>query len=140
MTDPFRTWTLFHARPVGLPAFRVEGDALRFRATSEDLAVEGRLELLRTADGEGGPFTVVRAWDPHDPVVESEGWKAQVLGWAVQVSLEESPTAGWGASQGAIERVGSLIIWSLASTSIGRGYHTVRTGAGTYVLEVILSR
>jgi hypothetical protein len=197
------TWTLFHARPVGLPAFRVEGDSLRFRATSEDLAAEGvvwvasgrvhircattvkrdiaahlasavrvqlpsgsisvdgmpwssghgasgpveflafrkgRLELLRTADGEGGPFSVVRAWDPRDPVVESEGWKAQVLGWAAQASLEESPTAGWGVSQGAIERVGSLIIWSLASTSIGRGFHTVRTGAGTYVLEVILSR
>lgn len=101
---------------------------------------KGRLELLRSSSSESGPFTVLHTWDPHDPVVESEGWKAQVLGWAAQSSLEESPTAGWSVSQGAIERVGSLVVWSLASTSIGRGYQTVRTGAGTYVLEVVLSR
>lgn len=101
---------------------------------------KGRVEFLRSSAAESGPFTILHAWDPHDPVVESDGWKAQVLGWAAQSSLEESPTAGWGVSQGTIERVRSLIIWSLASTSIGRGYHTVRTGAGTYVLEVVLSR
>lgn len=132
---------------VRLPAGSITVDGIPWRsghATSapvEFLAFrKRRLEFLRSSAAASGPFTVVHTGDPRDPVVESEGWKAQVLGWAAQASLEESPTAGWGVSQGAIERVGSLIIWSLASTSIGRGYQTVRTGAGTCVLEVVLSR
>lgn len=100
----------------------------------------GRLEFLRASAAEKGPFIPIRAWDPRDPVLECGGWKVQVAGWADQASLEESPTAGWGVSQGTIERAGSEFHWSLASTSVGRGWHAVRTAAGTYVLEIILSR
>ena len=83
---------------------------------------------------------MVRGLETRDPVIASDGWMAQVRGWAAQSSLDESPTAGWGVSQAAIERLGLMVIWSLASTSIGRGFHTVRTGPGTYVLEIVLSR
>lgn len=75
----------------------------------------------------------------HDPVLEVNGWKVQVLGWADQASRAESPTAGWGVSQGAIERVGDSLFYELAATSIGRGWHTVRIAPGTYLLEVVLT-
>lgn len=100
---------------------------------------EGRMELLRSTDQEKGPFQTLEAWEPHDPVLEVNGWKVQVLGWADQASRAESPTAGWGVSQGAIDRVGDSLYYELAATSIGRGWHTVRTAPGTYLLEVVLT-
>jgi len=100
---------------------------------------EGRLELLQASEQEKGPFKTLTAWAPHDPVLEVNGWTVQVPGWADQASRAESPTAGWGVSQGAIERVGDSLLYELAATSIGRGWHTVRTAPGTYLLELVLT-
>ena len=99
----------------------------------------GRTELLRAASREKGPFETLGSWPVEDPVLTIGGWKVQVQGWAEQGSRDPSPTAGWGVSQAAIERVGDVYLWSLAATSIGRGWHTVRTTPGVYVLEAILT-
>jgi len=66
--------------------------------------------------------------------------RLESVGGARQASREESPTAGWGVLQRDIERWGGITSWSLAVTSIGRGWHAVRTREGTYVLEAILHR
>jgi hypothetical protein len=99
----------------------------------------GRTELLRAKSREKGPFETLGTWDLRDPVLTIDGWRIQVLGWADQGSHAASPTAGWGVSQAAIERSGDVTFWSLANTSIGRGWHTVRTAPGVYVLEAILT-
>jgi hypothetical protein len=107
---------------------------------SEFVAIRGgRTEFLRAASLEKGPFETLGSWPLQDPVLTIDGWKVQVLGWAEQGSREPSPTAGWGVSQAAIERVGDVYLWSLAATSIGRGWHTVRTASGVYVLEAVLT-
>jgi hypothetical protein len=107
---------------------------------SEFVAIRGgRIELLRAASREKGPFESLGAWPLRDPVLTIDGWKVQVRGWAEHGSPEPSPTAGWGVSQAAIERVGDVYLWSLAATSIGRGWHTVRTAPGVYVLEAVLT-
>jgi hypothetical protein len=98
----------------------------------------GSLALLRASSREKGPFETLGSWPPGDPKIDAGGWSIQVRGWAEQASREESPTAGWGVSQGAIENWGGTLTWSLASTSIGRGWHAVRTAAGTYVLEAVI--
>jgi len=99
----------------------------------------GRTEFLRASSREKGPFETLGAWESRDPELTIDGWKIRVLGWAVQGSHEPSPTAGWGVSQAAIERAGRTYFWSLASTSIGRGWHTVRTAPGVYVIEAVLT-
>jgi hypothetical protein len=99
----------------------------------------GRTEFLRASSREKGPFETLGSWEIRDPQLTIGGWKVQVLGWADQGSHAPSPTAGWGVSQAAIERVGSAYLWSLASTSIGRGWHTVRTAPGVYVLEAVVT-
>jgi hypothetical protein len=99
----------------------------------------GRMEFLRASSREKGPFETLGSWEIRDPQLTIDGWKIRVLGWAQQGSHEASPTAGWGVSQAALERVGSTYFWSLASTSIGRGWHTVRTAPGVYVLEAVLT-
>jgi hypothetical protein len=107
---------------------------------SEFVAIRGgRTELLRAASREKGPFETLGSWPLQDPVLTIDGWKVQVQGWSDQGSRAPSPTAGWGVSQAAIERVGDVYLWSLASTSIGRGWHTVRTAPGVYILEAILT-
>jgi hypothetical protein len=107
---------------------------------SEFIAIrEGRTELLRASSREKGPFETLGSWELRDPVITIDGWKVQVIGWAAQGSREPSPTAGWGVSQAAIERGGDVYLWSLAATSIGRGWHSVRTAPGVYVLEAILT-
>jgi hypothetical protein len=98
----------------------------------------GRLEFLRASSREKGPFETLGAWEVRDPLLTIDGWNVRVEGWAEQGSRAPSPTAGWGVSQAAIERAGATYLWSLASTSIGRGWHTVRTGPGVYVLEAVL--
>lgn len=98
----------------------------------------GHLELLRASSREKGPFETLASLPQEDPIIEAGGWSIQVRGWAEQASKAESPTAGWGVSQGAIENWGGTLSWSLAATSIGRGWHSVRTAAGTYTLEAVL--
>lgn len=94
----------------------------------------GRLELLRAASDEKGPFQTLSSWEPSDPEYRIGRFRVRVENWAALASKAESPTAGWGVSQGAVERWGDAYSWSLASTSIGRGWNTVRIPAGTYVL------
>lgn len=104
------------------------------------LAFRGdRLELLQGAKDEKGPFRTLGGWDPDDPVIEAGAFRWRASGWAAQASRAESPTAGWGVSQGAIERWRGAFFWSLAATSVGRGSHTVRTAPGTYVLDVAVA-
>lgn len=98
----------------------------------------GSLELLRASSREKGPFERLASLPDADPWIDLGGWRIQLKGWAEQASREESPTAGWGVSQGAIENWSGTLTWSLASTSIGRGWHAVRTAAGTYVLEAVV--
>ena len=100
---------------------------------------QGRTEFLRASSGEKGPFETLGAWPLENPTLMIDGWSIQLLGWAEQGSHEPSPTAGWGVSQAAIERAGTTYFWSLASTSIGRGWHTVRTAPGVYVLEAVIT-
>src|SRR6185503_5947370 len=99
----------------------------------------GRTELLRASRLEKGPFETLGSWELRDPLLTIDGWKVRVSGWADQGSPAPSPTAGWGVSQAAIERVDNVYMWSLASTSIGRGWHTVRTAPGVYVLEAVVT-
>ncbi len=100
----------------------------------------GRLEFLRASRNEKGPFETLGSWEPRDPLLKAGPWSLRVRGWADHASRAESPTAGWGVSQGAIERWEGAFIWSLASTSIGRGWHAVRTAPGLYVLEAVIGR
>ena len=100
----------------------------------------GRLEFLKASRKEKGPFEALASWGPRDPLIEAGPWRVQVRGWADHASRAESPTAGWGVSQGAIERWDGAFTWSLASTSIGRGWHAVRTAPGTYILEAVIGR
>lgn len=99
----------------------------------------GRTEFLRASSGEKGPFETLGSWPEGDPTLTIDGWTIQLVGWAEQGSHEPSPTAGWGVSQAAIERAGTTYFWELASTSVGRGWHTVRTAPGVYVIEAIVT-
>ena len=111
-----------------------------FQDRTEFAAIRnGGTEFLRASRGEKGPFETVGSWDRRDPLLTVGGWKVRVRGWADQGSPQPSPTAGWGVSQATIEKAGATYFWSLASTSIGRGWHTVRTAEGVYVLEAVLT-
>jgi hypothetical protein len=99
----------------------------------------GRTEFLRASRLEKGPFETLGSWEIRDPFLTVHGWKVRVSGWAGQGSHAASPTAGWGVSQATIERADNVYMWSLASTSIGRGWHAVRTAPGVYVLEAVLT-
>ncbi|UQA56944.1 hypothetical protein [Polyangium aurulentum] len=107
--------------PVHFAAFR--GDTLAFLEASHD---------------EKGPF------EEHGTVerqeIEAGGWRIEVKGWDAQASKQPSPTAGWGVSQGAIEHHGDWFFWEIAATSIGRGWHTVRTAPGVYAFVVEVTR
>lgn len=97
---------------------------------------EGSLEFLRAAHYEKGPFETVTSFRPRDPQLDAGVWSIHVNGWLSQASKAESPTAGWGVSQGTIERAGEAYRWSLAQTSIGRGWQSVRIAPGTYLFEI----
>jgi hypothetical protein len=96
----------------------------------------GELGFYRATRDEKGPFTRLGAID--EPVITAGGFRISVPSWKDQASREPSPTAGWGISQGAIEHVGGWFFWGIASTSIGRGWHTVRTAPGTYETTILV--
>lgn len=132
---------LASAVTVGAPGeARLEGISWRSGHGTERVEFvafrERQMEFVRAARGEKGPFETVSALKPRDPRLEVGGWSITVHGWMAQASRSESPTAGWGVSQGTIERSGDHYFWSLAQTSIGRGWHSVRTAAGTYRFEI----
>ncbi|MDC0744501.1 hypothetical protein [Polyangium mundeleinium] len=94
------------------------------------------LGFFRATHDEKGPFTAIGKID--EPVITDGGFHIRVPSWKEQASREPSPTAGWGISQGAIEHYGDWFFWHIAATSIGRGWHTVRTAKGTYETTILL--
>lgn len=106
------------------------------------------LHVVEAHSGEKGPFKtlasgVLKSGDPLTlTILDGEAPKLNVvlLDFASQASVELSPTAGWGVPQNAIEfnRDGEgenekVTIWfTLAGTSVGRGWDTVGHGVGTY--------
>lgn len=95
-----------------------------------------KLGFFRATEDEKGPFEFLQAID--EPEIAGSGFRIRVPSWKEQASREPSPTAGWGISQGAIEHVGNSFFWEIAATSIGRGWHTVRTAPGTYEVTMFL--
>ncbi|MDI1433622.1 hypothetical protein [Polyangium sorediatum] len=94
------------------------------------------LGFFRATRAEKGPFTAIGKID--EPLITAGGFRIRVPSWKEQASREPSPTAGWGISQGAIEHYGDWFFWHVAATSIGRGWHTVRTAPGTYETTILL--
>jgi hypothetical protein len=99
------------------------------------------MELLRPAHDEKGPYETIMKWNMQfAPAFHWDSEEVTIRGWHVGASRAESPTAGWGVPQGAIERVDNDVVVSLAATAVGRGWHTVRTAPGTYALGVSFGR
>ncbi|MDI3285661.1 hypothetical protein [Polyangium sp. 15x6] len=96
------------------------------------------LGLFRATSNEKGPFVQLGKID--EPEITASGFRIRVPSWKAQASREPSPTAGWGISQGAIEHYGDWFSWEIAATSIGRGWHTVRTTPGTYVTTILVEK
>lgn len=108
----------------------------------------GTIRIVEASIGEKGPFKTLAsgAFKSGDPLTltildgETPKLNVTVADFALQASTELSPTAGWGIPQNAIEfnRDGTgenekITIWfTLAGTSVGRGWDTVGHGLGTY--------
>lgn len=121
--------------PTGRPA------RLAYRTAS-------RFVVAEASTGEKGPFHKLASGSlqAHDPVIifledeEREIGSLRFDDWAVQASIEPSPTEGWGLPQNAIEFQlegdapnSAADIWlTLAATAVGRGWDTVGHSAGTY--------
>ena len=104
--------------------------------------------VAEASSGEKGPFRELASGSlqAHDPVIifledeDREIGSVTFDDWAVQASIEPSPTAGWGLPQNAIEFQlegdapnSAADIWlTLAATAVGRGLDTVGHSAGTY--------
>ncbi|HRI18649.1 MAG TPA: hypothetical protein PL196_09015 [Burkholderiaceae bacterium] len=108
----------------------------------------GDLHVVEASSGEKGPFhplaeghlgrdapLAITLADAGRPVC-----KLTVVDWASQSSTDLSPTAGWRVPQNAIEldRLGDeeaapvAISFTLAATSLGRGYDVVGHRDGVY--------
>jgi len=126
--------------PTGLPA----------RAAY--LTAENMLRVVEASSGEKGPFQLLMEGKLEGPLTvtlhDAKGPACQIelADWAAQVSTAPSPTAGWGLPQNAIEfqRMGKdatspgRISFTLAGTSLGRGWNTVGHGPGAYANKVVL--
>lgn len=113
---------------------------------------QGTFRVYEARSGEKGPFKTLAEGLLHPQnhlggrlqiEVLDEGRRAATLtlyDWAMQASTEPSPTAGWGLPQNAIEirRLGEtrdatvVLHFTLAGTSVGRGFDSVGHAAGTY--------
>lgn len=123
---------LAHDYPVGRPT--------RFATLRED----GRLEIVEASSAEKGPFKTLDVVEASASLGLTIGCDETTLvrltlqDWSGQVSLQRSPTAGWGLPENAIEfwrQEGGTGIWisaSYAATSVGRGWDSVGHAAGTY--------
>jgi hypothetical protein len=126
--------------PTGLPA----------RAAY--LTADNMLRVVEASSGEKGPFQLLQEGKLEGPLAvtlhdeKGPACRIELADWAAQVSTAPSPTAGWGLPQNAIEfqRAGKdatspgRIIFTLASTSMGRGWNTVGHGPGVYANQVQL--
>ncbi|HEX2734311.1 MAG TPA: hypothetical protein VHM70_22030 [Polyangiaceae bacterium] len=108
--------------------------------------------VVQATSAEKGPFATLAAGRLERDatlvvtLVELDEHPARVLGeiavddWAHQLSTALSPTAGFGVPENAIEfgltspsaSSAAYIIWTLAATSIGRGWDTVTHAPGFY--------
>jgi hypothetical protein len=108
----------------------------------------GEFRIIEAATGEKGPFRTLatgrlRRGDPLTVTFydgERAVMRATIRDWSAQASDALSPTAGWGVTQNAIEfglendypEAPATAIFTLAGTSLGRGYDSVGHAAGTY--------
>lgn len=106
----------------------------------------GILHVVRAQSAEKGPFTELASGRLDGPLSMTfyDGAEAFMMlrfeDWAVQASVDPSPTAGWGVPQNAIEfsllsenaRSPASIFISLAGTSVGRGWNSVGHVPGVY--------
>jgi hypothetical protein len=112
------------------------------------LDAQGFFHVVEATSGEKGPFRKLASGklDRGTPL-EITLYDAKraiaiivVEDWVSQVSTELSPTAGWGVPQNAIEfslhgdspRSPASLFFTLASTSVGRGFDSVGHAAGIY--------
>lgn len=107
---------------------------------------DNTLHVVEASTGEKGPFTPLLEGKVEGPFVvtlhdeKGPACSLEVSDWVLQASTELSPTAGWGLPQNAIEfhRTGkeatapAQLIFTLASTSLGRGWNTVGHAPGVY--------
>ncbi|KFE72099.1 hypothetical protein [Hyalangium minutum] len=110
------------------------------------LTGDNTLRVVEASTGEKGPFTSLLEGKVEGPLVvtlhdaKGPACSLEVTDWVAQASTELSPTAGWGLPQNAIEfhRTGkedsapAQLIFTLASTSLGRGWNTVGHAPGVY--------
>ena len=118
--------------PVGRPA--------RFAYLDKDSS----FHIVEATSAEKGPFKTLAQGqlNPTEPFTIYLHNKTQMIfsieinDWALQASTQISPTAGWGVPENAIEfhlsEKTAYLFTSLASTSVGRGFHSVGHKAGTY--------
>jgi hypothetical protein len=125
-----------HDYPFGRPArFAYVDQARRFR-------------VVEASSGEKGPFRTLAEGrlDPSSPL-EITLWdedraagRLVLLDWSAQASTQLSPTAGWGVAENAIEfslsgndpSSPTSLFFTLAGTSVGRGWDSVGHAPGTY--------
>ena len=130
--------------PVGRPA--------RFAYVDE----RRRFLVVEASSGEKGPFHTLAegTLEPSQPLTitlydeDSPAGRVTLDDWSAQLSTQLSPTAGWGAPENAIEfsLAGSspsstaTIFFTLAGTSVGRGWDCVGHAAGTYRNRITIGK
>ncbi|MBI5545022.1 MAG: hypothetical protein HY901_14115 [Deltaproteobacteria bacterium] len=138
----------FEIKPRGYPS----GPPLRLAWLEPD----GLFRVAQASDAEKGPFHELGkgklgVGDPLRMTLLAGGkpqCHVSVDGWAAQASLLASPTAGWGLPENAIEffqpedarssspGLRAIVDFSLAATSVGRGFESVGHRPGTYVSRI----
>lgn len=118
-------------------------DPTRRAARIACLAEDG-FHVVEAATREKGPFTRLASGSltRGEPVSltfvagDSPLFRLELTDWSSEVSLELSPTAGWGMPMNAIRfwprGRGCLVRITLAATAVGRGYDSVGHREGSY--------
>lgn len=124
--------------PVGRPA--------RFAYLDSDQV----FHVVEASSAEKGPFKEIAAGKLDTSFViqlhagDDTLFTIEMADWARQASTQMSPTAGWGVPENAIEfrRVQNraVIFFTLAGTSVGRGFQSVGHSPGTYQNRMVIKR
>ena len=112
------------------------------------LGADGIFRVVQASNAEKGPFLELASGpltsgEPLSITLHDEErpvCRLMFSDYAAQVSTALSPTAGWGAPCNAIEfslsgdrsASDAMIYFTLAGTSLGRGWDSVGHAAGTY--------
>ena len=104
--------------------------------------------VVEASSGEKGPFKTLQQGalnrdEPLQITIYSDGipqCRITLKDWATQVSTQLSPTAGWGLPENSIEfsltsdnrKNSGVIFFTLAATSVGRGWDSVGHASGRY--------